>query len=93
MRVKTTAIDRDGVKVIINASDFVAGEHKPWGGDAPSVQSSSVVADSDDGPLLHIEDGEDYKDALIAALAGLGIKKDRRTSTENLIKEYKEATQ
>jgi hypothetical protein len=91
MKCKTVTIDRNGKKVLINESDFVAGLHKRWGDDAPEV------AESTPGNFAETVENDkkefDRKDELIEALAGLGIKKDRRSSVETLEELYMEAQQ
>lgn len=69
MRIKTVDVDRNGVKVRINESDFNPARDKMWG-DAPAPESKEPEGDE--------------KDAIIAKLAENGITRDRRTSLANL---------
>jgi hypothetical protein len=68
MKVPTVTIDRGGVAVVINESDFDPATDKLSGG--------GEVDESGD---------------LIAQLAELGIKKDRRSSVERLRAELNKA--
>lgn len=43
MRLKTVAIDRDGVKVLINESDFDPDQHQRWGEEQLSEKDRLAV--------------------------------------------------
>jgi hypothetical protein len=74
MYIETIFVNRDGVKVIVNKSDFNPEIEKIWS----------------DGP--ENDDAENAeKDKLIAELAELGVKKDRRSSVEALKSELEKA--
>lgn len=75
MYIETMFVDRAGVKVMINKSDFNPEIEKPWGESKPFDDDAA--------------DAE--KDKLIAELAELGIKKDRRSSVEALKAELEKA--
>lgn len=85
MRIKTVAIDRGGKRVVINRDRFDPKRHKPWG------EPGQVEPEPEQAP--EPKDETDEKDELIAALAELGINKDRRSSAETLRELLDEALQ
>lgn len=73
MRLPTVTVDRGGVPVVINKSDFRPYRDRIWGTE-PEPEPVPVPPES----------AKDTKDDLIERLAAHGVKKDRRTSLENL---------
>lgn len=73
MFIETMFVNRNGVKVTINKSDFNEEIESVWSDESPE----------------DLEDAE--KDSLIAELAELGVKKDRRSSIEALKAELEKA--
>lgn len=101
MRVKTVAINRDGVKVIINQSDFMAGVHELWT-DVDEItpnqpfepKGETIQEEADKAAAVRAGEIEDEKKTrLIAELKEFGIKKDKRCSVETLENLLEEARQ
>ena len=72
MRIPTVTVDRNGVAVVINRSDFRRGVDRLWGEAAPAAAEE---------PL---QDEASERADLFAALSELGVKAGGRTSTEKL---------
>lgn len=72
MRLPTVAIDREGVKVIINESDYIPGLDKLWSDGKPKAEPKAVDEPTKD------------KDWYITELAKHGIERDRRSNMGTL---------